>query len=171
MRPTPDRVRETVFNWLGAEVEGAACLDLFAGSGSLGFEAASRGAAKVTMVEIDTAVVRHLREQARRLGAVGIDIVQADALRWLRSTPDRFDIVFLDPPFTSDLLERSCQGLTTSGCLAPGALLYVECESSRGPPPLPEGFETVRVRRAGRVRYHLAARRSGRARESEPFVA
>lgn len=171
MRPTPDRVRETLFNWLGTEVEGAACLDLFAGSGSLGFEAASRGAAKVTMIEVDVAVVRHLRGQARRLGAVGVDIVQADALRWLRSTSDRFDIVFLDPPFTSVLLEHSCQCLATSGCLAPGALLYVECENSRGAPPLPEGFETFRVRCAGRVRYHLAARRSNRARESSLSVA
>lgn len=171
IRPTPDRVRETLFNWLGARVEGAVCLDLFAGSGSLGFEAASRGAAKVTMVEIDAAVVLHLRDQARRLGAAGVDVVQADALRWVRSTPDQFDIVFLDPPFTSVLLERSCRSLAASGCLAPEALLYVECESSPGPPPLPEGFETVRVRRAGRVRYHLAARRLRRAWEPEPFVA
>ena len=170
VRPTPDRVRETLFNWLGASVEGAVCLDLFAGSGGLGFEAASRGAARVIMVEIDAVLVAHLRLQARGLGATGIDVVQADALRWLRRTSDRFDIVFLDPPFARDLLERSCQSLATSGCLAPGALLYVECESSRASPPLPEGFEILRARRAGRVRYHLAARRLDRARKHEPFV-
>ena len=155
-RPTPDRVRETLFNWLGARVGGACCLDLFAGSGSLGFEAASRGAARVTMVEIDASLVSYLRSERERLGGVGVDIVRADALRWLRGARGRFDIVFLDPPFFSSLLDRICRELSTAGCLAPGALIYLECERARRAPPLPEGFEILRSGRAGEVRYHLA---------------
>ena len=158
-RPTPDRVKETLFNWLGSRVEGAACLDLFAGSGSLGFEAASRGAASVTMVEIDAALVSHLRSESERLGAVGIEIVRGDALQWLLRAERRFDIVFLDPPFSTPLLERSCRRLSESGCLACDALLYLECERARASPPLPEGFELWRAGRAGEVRYHLARRR------------
>ena len=158
-RPTPDRVKETLFNWLGPKVSGAVCLDLFAGSGSLGFEAASRGAASVTMVEIDMSLVSYLRSESERLGATGIDIVRADALRWLRRAAGRFDIVFLDPPFSTGLLDRSCRGLVASGCLAPEALLYLECERARASPPLPDGFEVLRAGRAGEVRYHLAARR------------
>ena len=155
-RPTPDRVKETLFNWLGPRVSGASCLDLFAGSGSLGFEAASRGAASVTMVEIDPSLVSYLRGERERLGGTGIDIVRADALRWLRAAAGRFDIVFVDPPFATSLLDRSCRGLSASECLAPGALLYLECERGRNPPPLPDGFEILRSGRAGQVRYHLA---------------
>ena len=155
-RPTPDRVKETLFNWLSPRVEGAVCLDLFAGSGSLGFEAASRGAASVTMVEIDASLVSHLHRERERLGAPGIDIVRGDALQWLRSARGRFDIVFLDPPFSTPLLDRSCRSLATSACLAPDALIYLECERARGTPPLPDGFELIRAGRAGAVRYHLA---------------
>ena len=158
-RPTPDRVRETLFNWLGPNVAGAACLDLFAGSGSLGFEAASRGAASVTMVETDAVLVSYLRSESQRLGATGISIVRADALRWLRDAAGRFDIVFLDPPFSTPLLAPSCRALAASACLAPHAMLYLECGRTRGSPPLPEGFEIFRAGRAGEVRYHLAARR------------
>ena len=161
VRPTPDRVKETLFNWLGPRVEGAVCLDLFAGSGSLGFEAASRGAASVTMVEIDASLVSHLRNECERLGALGIDIVRGDALRWLRGATGRFDIVFLDPPFSTPLLDRSCRSLATSACLAPDALIYLECERVRGAPHLPEGFELIRAGRAGAVRYHLARWRPG----------
>ena len=159
-RPTPDRVKETLFNWLGPRVSGAACLDLFAGSGSLGFEAASRGAARVTMVEIDASLASYLRRECEHLGAAGIDIVRDDALRWLQGASGRFDLVFLDPPFATSLLERSCRCLATSACLAPDALIYMECERTRGLPPLPEDFEIFRAGRAGEVRYHLARRRS-----------
>ena len=158
-RPTPDRVKETLFNWLGSRVDGAACLDLFAGSGSLGFEAASRGAASVTMVEIEASLASYLRNESERLGAVGIDIVRGDALRWLRGTRGPFDIVFLDPPFSTPLLERSCRSLSASACLAPDALIYLECERARAVPPLPEGFEVFRAGHAGKLRYHLARRR------------
>ena len=161
-RPTADRVKETLFNWLGPRVEGAVCLDLFAGSGSLGFEAASRGAASVTMVEIDAVLVSHLHRECERLDALGIDIVRGDALQWLRGATGRFDIVFLDPPFSTPLLERACRSLSASACLAPGVLIYLECERARGTPPLPEGFELIRAGRAGAVRYHLARRRPRR---------
>ena len=158
-RPTPDRVKETLFNWLGSRVEGAVCLDLFAGSGSLGFEAASRGAASVTMVEVDVSLASHLRKTSERLGALGIDIVQGDALEWLPRTTGRFDIVFLDPPFSTPLLERSCRSLSACDRLAPEAMVYLECERARGVPPLPEGFQLFREGCAGEVRYHLARRR------------
>ena len=164
-RPTPDRVKETLFNWLGPRVSGAVCLDLFAGSGSLGFEAASRGAASVTMVEVDRTLVSNLRSEGERLGATGVDVVRADALQWLRSATGPFDIVFLDPPFSTPLLDRACRGLARSDCLAPHTLIYIECERARGTPPLPEGFQVYRAGRAGEVRYHLAGRQLCRTPE------
>lgn len=111
------------------------------------------------MVEIDASLVSHLHRERERLGALGIGIVRGDALRWLRGATDCFDIVFLDPPFSTPLLDRSCRSLAMSACLAPDALIYLECERTRGPPPLPEGFELIRAGRAGAVRYHLAGRR------------
>ncbi|MCU0973474.1 MAG: 16S rRNA (guanine(966)-N(2))-methyltransferase RsmD, partial [Burkholderiales bacterium] len=104
LRPSPDRVRETLFNWLGHDLTGLACLDLYAGSGALGFEAASRGAARVLMVERDRVVARALRENAARLAATQVEVVQADALAHLRHDTRMYDVVFLDPPFSEDLL-------------------------------------------------------------------
>ena len=150
-----------MFNWLGSRVSGASCLDLFAGSGSLGFEAASRGAASVTMVEIDPSLVSYLRSEREFLGAAGIHIVRADALRWLRGATGRFDIVFLDPPFSTSLLDHSCRDLSATACLAPDALIYLECERARRAPPLPDGFVILRSGRAGEVRYHLAGGHPG----------
>ena len=104
LRPTGDRVKETLFNWLQTQIPGARCLDLFAGSGSLGFEAASRGAAEVIMVERDPTVVGCLQASAERLSAAQVTILQTDAATYLQTSPDPFDIVFLDPPFQSALL-------------------------------------------------------------------
>jgi 16S rRNA (guanine966-N2)-methyltransferase len=104
LRPTPDRVRETLFNWLGQELDGLACLDLFAGSGALGFEAASRGAARVVMVDSDHLAVQSLHENRERLRLAQVDIVQAGALAFLAATRLRFDVVFLDPPFRQNPL-------------------------------------------------------------------
>jgi len=110
LRPTPDRVRETLFNWLGQRLDGLACLDLFAGSGALGFEALSRGARRVVMVERDRTVAAALRESARDLGATGAEIHESDALAWLARSRETFDVVFLDPPFASDLASRQYAG-------------------------------------------------------------
>jgi len=158
LRPTPDRVRETLFNWLQPVIEGARCLDLFAGTGVLGFEALSRGAAEAVLVEADGQAVAGLRDNARRLGAGGAHIVQADVLSWLGGTPSAFHVVFLDPPYRRDLLAPCCACLEQGGWLAPGAYIYLEAEAELGVPVVPQGWSVVRSKRAGQVGYHLALR-------------
>lgn len=161
LRPTPDRVRETLFNWLAPVVEGSRCLDLFAGSGALGFEAASRGAADVVMVERDAAVAKHLREQQQHLNAAQIQVVQADALQFLAGAARPFEIVLLDPPFGQDLL-RPVLAALAQGWLAPRAYLYMEAERGMSGEALsawlPDGFELYRSKATGQVGYHLARR-------------
>jgi len=158
IRPTPDRVRETLFNWLGARVVGARCLDLFAGSGALGLEALSRGAAHVTFVERDAAAARELSARLAEWGARDAQVVRADALRFLAGAARPFDIAFLDPPFASGLLATAAAALEGGGWLTPGALVYVECGAREGPPPLPPPWRALKARRAGEVGYHLYAR-------------
>ncbi len=150
LRPTPDRVRETLFNWLGQRVDGLACVDLFAGSGALGFEAASRGASRVVMVERDRAVAAALRDSARALEAENLEVVEGDALSYLEHCPERFDVAFVDPPYASDLAARAIERLPR--CLRPGARLYVE---SAQPLALPAPWRALREDRAGAVRYAL----------------
>ena len=150
IRPTPDRVRETLFNWLGQRLDGLACLDLFAGSGALGFEAMSRGAARVVMVESDRSVAAALRESSAALGAQGLEVVAGDALGYLRAPGERFDVAFLDPPFASDLAERAIELLPAR--LNPGARVYAE---SAQPLALPDPWRALREDRAGAVRYAL----------------
>jgi len=134
LRPTPGVVRETLFNWLRAEVEGASCLDLFAGSGALGFEAVSRGAAKVVQVESHPKVVSQLLANRVRLAASQVEVILSDVLRFLKHAhPFPFDLVFLDPPFYSGLVEGCCSLLEERGWLAPQAKIYVEAESRRVP--------------------------------------
>ena len=157
LRPTPDRVRETLFNWLAGSIEGARCLDLYAGSGALGFEAASRGAAEVVLVEKDERAVACMREQASLLGADQIDIVHADVRHWLEGKSSPFDIVFLDPPFGGDELGPRCAQLERDSWLAPGALVYLETRATRASLELPDGWQLMRRQKAGQVRYHLAA--------------
>ncbi len=158
LRPTSDRVRETLFNWLAPLIEGSRCLDLFAGSGALGFEAASRGAAHVVLVERAANVLQVLRSNRSTLDADRqIEIIKAEALEWLRSTePVPFDLIFLDPPFSAHLLAPSCQILQQGGWLNPGARIYLETPSRCGFPPLPAGWRLIRDRQAGQVRYGLA---------------
>ena len=160
LRPTPDRVRETVFNWLGQDLSGQTCLDLFAGSGALGFEAASRGAAKVVMVEQSAKALAALEENARLLEAGGrLQIVRADAVKFASSlcaAGSRFDVLFLDPPYKKGWIERLMPVLPI--LLADDGVLYVEAESaleSCGQ------WRTVRSGRAGQVFYHLM--RSGKS--------
>ena len=158
IRPTPDRVRETLFNWLGAGVAGARCLDLFAGSGALGLEALSRGAAHVTFVERDPAAERELRARLAEWGAANAEIVRGDALGFLGGAARPFDIVFLDPPFASGLLEAAAALLERNGWLTGSARVYVECSARTGLPALPAPWQTLKAKRAGEVGYHLYAR-------------
>lgn len=163
LRPTPDRVRETLFNWLAPVIAGSRCLDLFAGTGVLGFEAASRGAREVVLVERDHGLAGRLRDAAATLAPDRLAVVEADALAWLRSPSQPFDIVFLDPPYDAGLLQAAAQGLQAGGWLAPRAFIYLEAPAEAGPPPLPGGWTAHRSGRAGAVGYHLALRaRPGR---------
>jgi 16S rRNA (guanine966-N2)-methyltransferase len=190
IRPTPDRVRETLFNWLAPRLHGARCLDLFAGSGVLGLESLSRGAAHVTFVERDATAVRELRARLEEWGAVGAQVEQGDALRFLAAGPawgsakvsagsstrgaagsadtvgvgaaaGAFDIVFLDPPFGSDLLTEVPGRLEQGRWLAAGALIYMECAARNGLPPLPAGWAVTKAKEAGEVGYHLLTKQQG----------
>lgn len=156
LRPTPDRVRETVFNWLRDDIEGARCLDLFAGTGALGFEAASRGAASVVMVERDRSLAAALGSAVRVLGAGNVEVVRADALAWMPPPESRFDIVFLDPPYAGPAPEAALARLDRLDALAARCLVYLETNRDPAAIELPPGWRFVRARRAGRVRYHLA---------------
>jgi 16S rRNA (guanine966-N2)-methyltransferase len=153
LRPTPDRVRETLFNWLGQRLDGLACLDLFAGSGALGFEAASRGAARVVMVENDAAVFQSLENFRALIGAKAIELVRGDALEYLKRSRERFAVVFLDPPFRQNALPavfRQLQGV-------PGTRVYVEASEPFTPDA---AWHELRRARAGQVSYQLYEWRS-----------
>jgi 16S rRNA (guanine(966)-N(2))-methyltransferase RsmD len=156
LRPTPDRVRETLFNWLGQDLGGLACLDLFAGSGILGFEAASRGAARVVMVERDGKVAATLRRNAEALGGDRLELVRADALEFAALAARqgrRFDLAFLDPPYRQQWLDKLWPLLLP--IMAPGARLYVEAEMRVAPPP---PWRVSRQGQAGQVFFHLLER-------------
>jgi len=152
LRPTADRVRETLFNWLGQDLAGKRCLDLFAGSGALGFEALSRGATEVVMVESSRAAHRALQENAARLGAgARLRLVLGDALHFLAARGSgRFDVVFVDPPYGSGLVDAVLAHLPA--VLAPGGCAYVESGSPVAPAP---PWRVRRAARAGAVHYHL----------------
>jgi 16S rRNA (guanine966-N2)-methyltransferase len=156
IRPSPDRVRETLFNWLAPSIQGARCLDLFAGSGVLGFESLSRGAASAVLIERDPRVVAQLEAMAQELPAEPVSVVRADAPGWLSRPGEPFDIVFLDPPFDSGLLPGLLRQLDKGGWLAPGAMVYIECRRSEGEPSLPGGWRMHRSGHAGDVGYYLA---------------
>jgi len=157
LRPTPDRVRETLFNWLQERIAGARCLDLFAGSGALGLEALSRGAKELVFVEQAVAAARALQEQLIRFGGQArAQVVEMGAARYLRSVPQAFDIVFLDPPFGRDALAEYVPMLDEGQWLKPGALVYLENEKKAGAPPLPAHWQLLKSKSAGEVGYHLA---------------
>lgn len=158
LRPTPDRVRETLFNWLMPVIAGARCLDLFAGSGALGLEALSRGAADVVFVDRDRQVQTYLNDTLRLLQAEHAHVVQADALTYLRGTPQAFDIVFLDPPYQSDLLLPCCQALEAQNWLTAQAYVYIEIASNTPLPGLPDNWQVRREKTAGQVSYRLIQR-------------
>ena len=161
LRPTPDRVRETVFNWLQFELAGRRCLDLFAGSGALGFEALSRGAGEVVFVERDPVSARAINDMLAQLRCDRGRVEQLDALAWLERGPlpsQPFDIVFLDPPYDQAWLPVLAERLERGGWLAPRAWVYLEDAAARGEPTLPAGWTLLRSKRAGDVGYHLARR-------------
>ena len=147
-------MRETVFNWLGQDMSGRACLDLFAGSGALGFEAASRGATRVVMVENDRAAWSTLQATKRALGAAQVELVQDDAFAYLRTTGAQFDVVFLDPPFRQNALPALLDALPAR--LAPGARVYVEAPRPCEPD---SSWRELKRSRAGQVSYQLLERR------------
>jgi 16S rRNA (guanine966-N2)-methyltransferase len=150
LRPTPDRVRETLFNWLGQDLPGWTCLDLFAGSGALGFEAASRGAGRVVMIERERAALDALEKNRAVLGANQVDILRADALAWLANSRETFDLIFVDPPFDSGLAGTVLAGLAAH--LKSGGQAYIEQPAPVAPPP---GFIIQRSGRAGRSHFAL----------------
>ncbi len=156
LRPTPDRVRETLFNWLQNSIMGARCLDLFAGSGALGLEALSRGAKEAVFVEQAVAASRVLQEQLARLGAsLKGRVVEMGAARYLRAPGESFDIVFLDPPFGSDALAQYIPLIDAGNWLNAGGLVYLENERAAGVPVLPAHWELLKSKSAGQVGYHL----------------
>ena len=156
LRPTPDRVRETLFNWLQFSVAGARCLDLFAGSGALGFEALSRGAREVVFVDESTPVVQSLREELERLdGTARGRVLQTTAARYLREAGEPFDVIFLDPPFAQDALAEPVELLEAGDWIKPGGWVYLEAERRSGAPIVPAGWDLVKSKSAGEVGYHL----------------
>ncbi len=167
IRPTPDRVRETLFNWLANAVPGARCLDLFAGSGALGLEALSRGAAHVTFVERDRRAARAIEEclaEWDRDARHDWRVASLDAEAFLEGAARPFDIVFLDPPFAYEALAAVAGRLEAGGWLAAAARVYLECPAGRRP-PVPASWMHERDKRSGQVGYHLYLRRRGIATE------
>lgn len=157
LRPTGDRIRETLFNWLQSSLINARCLDAYSGSGALAFEALSRGAASVTVLDTAAAAVQQLRSNATHLQASNIDIQQADARQWLQrhAQGPRFDIIFLDPPFDHDLLEESCQLIADGELLSPTGQVYLEAATPLDTLALPAGWRLRRAKKSGSVYYGL----------------
>lgn len=156
LRPSPDRVRETLFNWLSPVLPGARCVDLFSGSGALGLEALSRGAASVEFVDRSRAALASIQEHLQVLKCDAGFTTQADVSGWLGRAQEAFDVVFLDPPFGAGLVAPTLTALADRGLVQPGSRVYIESEATIGAPALPEGWNLHRQGRAGRVGYHLA---------------
>jgi 16S rRNA (guanine966-N2)-methyltransferase len=150
IRPTPDRVRETLFNWLGQDLTGFTCLDLFAGSGALGFEAASRGAERVVLLERDRAAYSSLVANREVLDARHVEVICRDAIEFLRSDNAQYDVIFLDPPYSENYWSRLVPLLPAR--LLPNGLVYYEAARTT---TWPEGWQVVKQSRAGQVAYQL----------------
>lgn len=158
VRPTPDRIRETLFNWLQPVISCAHVLDLFAGTAALGIESLSRGASSAVFVDRDPVAARVISDVLKELGADSASVVQQDAARYLRSPANSFNIVFLDPPFAGSDLANLCKLLEHSGALEPGGWVYLETSRLNALPELPENWALVREETAGQVRFGLARR-------------
>ena len=160
LRPTTDRVRETLFNWLQMDLPGSRCLDLFAGSGALGLEAASRGASKVVMVDSDSETVSMLNKNIDLLSASQAEAVCGDALSYLQSCDFMFDVVFIDPPYRMDVIAECCEWLESRQCLSEHAKIYVECGVSKDLKGLPVNWQCLKRKAAGQAGYHLFTRKA-----------
>lgn len=164
LRPSPDRVRETLFNWLQPVIPGARCLDLYAGSGALGMEALSRGAQSVTLVDLDSRVIRSLQQNLDTLIAGDrperARVVQQNVLEFLQGPARPVDVVFLDPPYGKGLVSECCALLETRGWLRDNARVYIEAEATLEVLDLPQTWEMLRSKTAGQVGYHLAGRKA-----------
>ena len=157
LRPTSERIRETLFNWLAPSLHGSRCLDLYAGTGALGLEALSRGAAEAVFVERSPVAARQLQKNIDLLDARGASVVTEGALDYLqREASGPFDLVFLDPPFADDLLEETCRLLAARDLLAAGARVYLEQDRAKPEPRLPGNWKIKKNKTAGNVRYLLA---------------
>jgi 16S rRNA (guanine966-N2)-methyltransferase len=158
LRPTPERIRETLFNWLAPNIHGAKCLDLCAGTGALGLEALSRGAGEVVFVERSTIAFKTLNSNIALLGGTNAEVLNVDARDYLVGTNARqFDIVFLDPPFTADLYDELCRLLVEQRWLTDDARIYIEMDKDQPELRLPSGWQVSKNKTAGKVRYMLAA--------------
>ena len=154
LRPTTDRVKETVFNWLMPFIQDSNCLDCFAGSGGLGFEALSRGASHVSLIELNKAAARQLKENQQLLKTDNISIINSDAISFIKSNTQKFDVVFLDPPFRKGFIEQTTQ-LLNENSLADNALIYIEMESEHNDQQLPLNWKLLKEKIAGQVIYRL----------------
>lgn len=154
LRPTPDRVRETVFNWLAPIIQGANCLDAYAGSGALGFEALSRGALHVTFTDSSPAVIQLIRKELAIFGITAADVYLANMPQQLKKPKQPFDVVFLDPPFQDEILPI-CFFLAEHDFLAPGAYIYLESAHTLSQNVLPASWELLKSKKTGNVAYHL----------------
>ncbi len=162
LRPTGDRVRETLFNWLAADVHGARCLDLFAGSGALGLEALSRGAAHCDFVDTSAPALRDIADHLATLEATDrAQCYRQAAAEFLAKSEGPWDLLFLDPPFGKGLLGSTLDVLEARSALAPGALVYIETGKQETLPPLPTAWDLFREKQAGEVSYRLFVVRSG----------
>ncbi|MDF7651677.1 16S rRNA (guanine(966)-N(2))-methyltransferase [Pantoea sp. Acro-805] len=158
LRPTTDRVRETLFNWLAPDIQEARCLDCFAGSGALGLEALSRYAASATLLEMERSVAQQLSQNLQTLRTTQGTVVQTNTLQWLNQPGEAFDVVFVDPPFRKGLLLETLTLLESNGWLAENALIYVESEVEHGTPVAPANWDLYREKIAGQVAYRLYQR-------------
>ncbi len=163
LRPTADRVRETLFNWLQNTIQREDCLDLFAGSGACGIEALSRGARHVTFVDSSSAAAKAIKDNLQLLQALNFSVICDDSLRWLKNPthntgPAQYGLVFLDPPFDSDLMARSTATLEASNLLGPDALIYLESAHEIPIAALPDGWQVLKSKRAGLVHFYLCQR-------------
>lgn len=159
LRPTPSRVRETLFNWLQTDVAGSRCLDLFAGSGALGFEAASRGADRVLQIENNPKTCQKLKQNIASLATDNIEVRQSDVLQFLKNCTDTFDLIFLDPPFGQGLIVAVCQQIAQADLLASYGKIYIETERNLQLDGLPADWQPLKHKVAGDVGYNLYQRR------------
>ena len=154
LRPTTDRIKETLFNWLMPYVQNSHCLDCFSGAGSLGFEAYSRGAQQVTLLELNKNAALQLKQNKQLLAANTIDVIQTDTLHFLKQPTKTFNIVFIDPPFRQDLVTKTIE-LLNQGWLADSAIIYLEVEKEATNLTIPENWQLLKEKQAGQVSYRL----------------